>query len=86
MHWLGFLNADLHKVFAPLFGPDSFVEGNAAQENLKQKAKEKIAHLLRLPNEQLGKTDYLTGSKTTADIYLYITLTWAKKFEIDLSI
>ena len=25
MHWLGFLNADLHKVFAPLFGPDNFV-------------------------------------------------------------
>ena len=85
MHWLGFLNADLHKAFAPLFGPDGFVEGDAAQESLKQKAKEKIAHLLRLPNEQLGKTDYLTGSKTTADIYLYITLTWAKKFEIDLS-
>ena len=54
-------------------------------EKQKQKAKEKIAHLLRLPNEQPGKTDYLTGSKTTADIYLYITLTWAKKFEIDLS-
>lgn len=85
MHWLAFLNADLHKAFAPLFGPDGFVEGDKAQESLKQKAKEKIAHLIRLPNEQLGKHDYLTGTKTTADVYLYVTLTWAKKFEIDLS-
>ncbi len=85
MHWLAFINADLHKAFAPLFGPDGFVEGDAAQDSLKKKAKEKIAHLLRLPNEQLGKHDYLTGAKTTADVYLYVTLTWAKKFEIDLS-
>lgn len=40
---------------------------------------------MRLPNEQLGKHDYLTGTKTTADVYLYVTLTWAKKLEIDLS-
>ncbi|WP_296244928.1 MULTISPECIES: glutathione S-transferase family protein [unclassified Psychrobacter] len=85
MHWLGFLNADLHKAFAPLFGPEGFVEGDTAQESLKEKAKEKIAHLLRLPNEQLGKHDYLTGTKTTADIYLYVALTWSKKFKIDLS-
>ncbi len=85
MHWLAFINADVHKAFAPLFGPDGFVEGEAAQESLKKKAKDNIAHLMRLPNEQLGKQDYLTGTKTTADVYLYITLTWAKKFEIDLS-
>lgn len=85
MQWLAFLNADLHKAFGPLFAAEGFVEGDAAQENLKKKAKEKIAHLLRLPNEQLGKTDYLTGSKTTADIYLYAALTWSKKFAIDLS-
>jgi glutathione S-transferase len=85
MHWLGFLNADLHKAFAPLFGPDGFIEDESAQEKLKAKAKENIAHLLRLPNEQLGKRDYLTGTKSTADIYLYVTLTWAKKFDIDMS-
>ncbi len=85
MQWLAFLNADLHKAFAPLFGPDGFIDDKSAQEDLKEKAKENIAHLLRLPNEQLDKYDYLTGTKTTADIYLYITLTWAKKFEIDLS-
>lgn len=85
MQWLAFVNADVHKAFAPLFGPDGFVEGNLAQEDLKKNAKEKIVHLMRLPNEQLGKHDYLTGTKTTADVYLYVTLTWAKKFEIDLS-
>lgn len=85
MQWLAFINADLHKAFAPLFGPDGFVEGDSAQESLKKKAKDKITHLLRLPNEQLGKYDYLTGTKTTADVYLYVTLTWAKKLKIDLA-
>lgn len=85
MHWLAFINADLHKAFAPIFGPAGFIEDESAQDKLAAKAKENIAHLLRLPNEQLGKHDYLTGTKTTADIYLYITLTWAKKFNIDLS-
>lgn len=85
MHWLAFLNADVHKAYAPLFDPDGFIEEESAQEKLKAKAQANISHLLRLPNEQLGKEEYLTGSKTTADIYLYVILTWAKKFEIDLS-
>lgn len=37
MHWLAFINADVHKAFAPLFGPDGFVEGDEAQKNLKKK-------------------------------------------------
>ncbi len=82
---MAFSNTNLRKAFAPLFGPDSFIENESAQEKLKAEAKENIAHLLRLPNEQLGKHDYLTGTKTTADIYLYVTLTWAKKFEVGLS-
>lgn len=41
--------------------------------------------MLQYPNEQLGTHDYLTGTKTTADIYLYVILTWAKKMQLDLS-
>ena len=41
--------------------------------------------MLAYPNKQLATRDYLTGTKTTADIYLYVILTWAKKMELDLS-
>lgn len=86
MQWLAFINSDVHKSFGPLFGPDNFVTDEAAQADLKEQAKKKIVGLLKYPNEQLGKQDYLTGTKTTADIYLYVILTWAKKMELDLSV
>ena len=85
MQWLAFINSDVHKSFGPLFGPDNFVTDEDAQADLKEKAKKKIVGLLKYPNEQLGTHDYLTGTKTTADIYLYVILTWAKKMELDLS-
>lgn len=85
MQWLAFINSDVHKSFGPLFGPEGFVSDEAAQADLKEQAKKKIVGLLKYPNEQLGKQDYLTGTKTTADIYLYVILTWAKKMELDLS-
>lgn len=85
MHWLAFINSDVHKGFEPLFGPDGFVKDKTAQDELKENAKKKIVDLLQYPNEQLGTHDYLTGTKTTADIYLYVILTWAKKMQLDLS-
>ena len=85
MHWLAFINSDVHKGFGPLFGPDGFVKDKTAQDELKENAKKKIVDLLQYPNEQLGTHDYLTGTKTTADIYLYVILTWAKKMQLDLS-
>lgn len=85
MQWLAFINSDVHKSFGPLFSPDNFVTDKDAQADLKEQAKKKIVDLLKYPNEQLGTHDYLTGTKTTADIYLYVILTWAKKMELDLS-
>ena len=85
MQWLAFINSDVHKSFAPLFGPDGFVTDETAKADLKETAKQKIVSLLEYPNRQLATRDYLTGTKTTADIYLYVILTWAKKMELDLS-
>lgn len=85
MHWLAFLNADVHKGFAPLFGPDNFVTDKDAQKDMTRKAKNKIADMLSIANEQLSKTEFLTGTKSTADLYLYVILRWSKNFEIDLA-
>ncbi|PNK61309.1 glutathione S-transferase family protein [Psychrobacter sp. FDAARGOS_221] len=84
-HWLAFLNSDLHKAFAPVFGPDGFIKGDDEQKALVAQAKQKIVNLLDYPNKQLGKHDYLTGTKSTADLYLYVILRWSKNFELDLA-
>lgn len=85
LHWLGYVNADVHKAFAPLFGANSFVADKSAQKDLKEHAKNNIISLLKFANTQLSKQDYLTGNKSTADIYLYVMLRWSKDFKLDLS-
>lgn len=86
MHWLSFINSDLHKAYMPIFAPQKFVADNEKElADLKQHAKENVVKLYGYPNEQLGKQDYLANEKTTADLYLYVTLRWAKGNDIDLS-
>lgn len=85
LHWLGYVNADVHKAFAPLFGANGFVADKSAQKDLKEHAKKNIINVLKFANTQLSKQDYLTGSKSTADIYLYVMLRWSKDFKLDLS-
>ncbi|MUG33260.1 MULTISPECIES: glutathione S-transferase family protein [Psychrobacter] len=85
LHWLAFLNSDAHKGFAPLFAPEGFVSDESAQQDLVAKAKDKLVKLFKLPNEQLATNDYLVGSKSTADLYLYVILRWSKNFKLDLS-
>ena len=85
LHWLGYVNADVHKAFAPLFGANSLVADKSAQKDLKEHAKNNIISLLKFANTQLSKQDYLTGNKSTADIYLYVMLRWSKDFKLDLS-
>lgn len=76
--WLGFITTELHKSFGPLF------QGGGDDE--KRKAKEKIAKRFGHVEERLAGQDYLMGSQiSVADAYLFVTLAWAKKMEIDLS-
>ena len=84
-HWLAFINSDVHNAFKPLFNLNGLVSDKAAQEELKENTKKSVINLLKYPNEQLGKQDYLTGTKTTADVYLYVMLMWAKNMKLDLS-
>ena len=84
--WLAFVNADLHKAFVPLFAPNYYLDGDDAAAKLAPKALANILRLFGIANEQLAKSDYLNGELTIADVYLYVTLRWAKALKIDLSV
>jgi glutathione S-transferase len=76
--WLGFINSELHKSFAPLF--------HEAPDEAKREAKEKILQRLAYVDKQLGDKPFLMGECfTVADAYLYVMLTWARKMKLDLS-
>lgn len=79
VEWLAFIGSEIHKAFAPLFNPAS------AQED-KDAAIEKISKRYAYINDVLEQQAYITGDVISiADIYLFVTLTWASKNGIDLA-
>lgn len=83
--WLSFLNADVHTAFHPLFGSTAFLKDDAAIEKTKDAAKKKLRDLFERADQQLQGKDWLTGTRSIADPYLFVVTQWAKKLNIDLS-
>ena len=86
MRWLAFINADVHKNFSPLFGAARFVDGEAAQQDLKRKAAARLREQFETLDAQLeGHTWLVDDLRSVADPYLYVVLRWAHAMKLDLS-
>lgn len=83
--WLGFLNADVHPAFAPLFGGTAYLDDENAIEETQENAKKKLRGHFERADEQLDGKDWLTGTRSIADPYLFVVTRWAKAMKIDLS-
>ena len=82
--WLGFLNADVHPAFHPLFGSVAAL-GSEAEAKAKDAANQKLRGYFERADAQLAGKDWLTGSRSIADPYLFVVTQWAKKLGIDLA-
>jgi glutathione S-transferase len=82
--WLSFFNADVHPAFHPLFGATSFLD-DAAAEQTRDKARSKLRDLFGRADKQLQGRDWIAGTRSIADPYLFVTLRWAKGMNVDLS-
>lgn len=82
--WLGLLNADMHPTFHPLFGSAAAL-GEDAEAKAQDGAKQKLRGYFERVDAQLAGKDWLTGSRSIADPYLFVVTQWAKKLGIDLS-
>lgn len=76
--WLGLLNADVHPAFWPLFD-------DSATEASKARAKERIRQHLETIDQQLAGRDWLTGTRSIADPYLFVITLWCKFVGVDLA-
>lgn len=83
--WMGFLNADVHPSFLPLFGSTAFLEDAATIDKTKDAARKKLRGLFERANQQLEGRDWLTGTRSIVDAYLFVTLRWTLKTGVDLS-
>ncbi len=82
--WLGLLNADMHPAFHPLFGSAAAL-GDDAESKAKDAAKQKLRGYFERVDAQLDGRDWLAGSRSIADPYLFVVTQWAKKLGIDLA-
>lgn len=76
--WLNFVTSEVHKQFSPLFDA-------TMPEEAKQKFRNKLAMRFEWIAGQLKDRDYLMGSFTVADAYLFTVLGWAKYTGPDLA-
>jgi len=83
--WLAFVNSDVHPAFKPLFGTTAYLEDEAMIEKTKDYAKTALRGLFERADAQLARRDWLTGARSIADPYFYVTLRWAKATGVDLS-
>jgi len=86
--WLGFVNADVHPAFKPLFGGTAYLEDEAVIERTKDNARQTLRGHFQLINERLNDRDWVAGTRSIADPYLFVVLRWAKlikSMKIDLS-
>ena len=83
--WLAFLNADVHPAFHPIFGSTRYLGEDAMIEKSKDNARTKLRDLFERLDAQMAGKDWLTGSRSIADPYLFVTLRWAKATHVDLS-
>lgn len=77
VRWTAFLNSDLHGAFKPIFSPTAYFPEEAMADVVVERAREHVSgYLQRIDNHMEGR-DWLTGTRSIADPYLFVMLRWA---------
>lgn len=76
--WLNFIGTEVHKVYTPLFNPET-------AEATKTAAHATLAARYGYLDKVLGQRDYLNERFSVADIYLFVVSTWAGHVGVDLT-
>jgi glutathione S-transferase len=83
--WLSVINSDMHPAFKPMFGTTDFLGDEDMIEKSRDNARQQLRGYFELMNKQLGKHDWLAGTRSIADPYLFVLLRWARGVKVDLS-
>ncbi|MGB3288873.1 MAG: glutathione S-transferase N-terminal domain-containing protein [Burkholderiaceae bacterium] len=84
--WLCLVNADIHRTFGNIFAAGYFAGDNEAfQRKLTETSAAKLLQLFGVAEKQLEGKDWIAGTRSVADPYLYTVLRWAKAKNVDLA-
>ena len=76
--WLNFIATEIHKGFGPLWKPDS-------TDDEKQRTRGRLGLRLNWLAGEFGSREYLLGSFSIADAYLFTVLNWSPWPGVDLT-
>lgn len=83
--WLAFSNSDVHPAFHPIFGSTAYLEDAAVIDKTKDAARAKVRTLYERADAHLQDRDWIAGTRSIADPYLYVTYRWARATGVDIS-
>lgn len=83
--WLGLINADIHPLYSIIFGVKHYINDENCHTGLKHSATERIKKMYVVIDKQLQGNTYLTGNRSIADAFLFVTLLWAPVAKIDIA-
>ena len=83
--WLSFSNSDVHPVFKTFFGGAAWMQDEALIEKAKDNARKTLRTLFERADRQLEGKDWIAGTRSIADPYLFVVLRWARATRVDLS-
>lgn len=83
--WLAVVNSDIHPAFKPLFGTLAWIGDEALIAKGKDVARASLRVLFARVDAQLAGRDWVAGTRSIADPYLFVVLRWAKAMNVDLS-
>lgn len=84
MRWLVFLNSDVHKAFKPIFAPARFLPDAAYSKALADNARVHVREYLARLDARLQDRDWLTGTLSVADPYLFVMVRWAVNVKVEM--
>ena len=83
--WLAFVNSDVHPAFKPLFGATAYLGDESVVEATRQNARIQVRALLERADTALSGRDWIAGTRSIADPYLFVVLRWARGAQVDLA-
>lgn len=83
--WLGMVNSDMHPRYWPLFGGADFLGDPKMIEKAKDNTKAVLRKQFEIVNQQLKGRDWIAGTRSIADPYLFVMIRWAKMQKINLT-
>lgn len=83
--WLAMVNSDIHPAFKPLFGAIAWIGDDALVAKGKDVSRAALRDLFARVDARLAGRDWIAGTRSIADPYLFVVLRWAKAMDVDLS-